>query len=153
MAKMWAKFDCENCNFENWLEVDPQELSSGNLILYCCQCGFVKGHANGTTQDDNGISCCTCVPWDGFERKETNGPIGPGKITDDSTLWGTGDKNRKEGMTGGLKRVDFMAEYGWDPLTTWCLSMPHARAQWKDFDTRCISKGHVIQDPPFPVIK
>lgn len=119
MAKKWLKFECENCNKENWINEDIVALKKGEYIVYCCDCGYVKGQADYAKDIDEGSAWLFCLPFTGFERKLTRGPVGPGEKMTAETRWGAGDQSGQ-----GVTRTQYMKDHGWDPWTQWCSRFP-----------------------------
>jgi hypothetical protein len=141
MSKKWLKFECENCNKENWLHEDIDELRRGEFIVYCCNCGYVKGQADHVGDSiDNESAWLFCLPFTGFERKLTRGPVGPGEMMTAETRWGVGDQSGQ-----GLTRTEYMKERGFDPWTDWCSRFPNKKicqndGRGRSFADRCKSR-------------
>jgi hypothetical protein len=145
MSKKWLKFDCGNCNKENWINEDVNELKRGEYIVYCCNCGYVKGQADRAEDIDNETSWLFCLPFTGFEGKLTRGPVGPGEIMTAQTRWGVGDQSGQ-----GLTRTQYMKEVGIDPWTDWCSRFPDKKICQNDgsgrsYKDRCKSRDKVTQ--------
>ena len=121
MAEAWLKFQCSNCNKENWINEDPDKLIKERALIYCCNCGHVYGHADSSNRIDNRSSWLVCLPFEGFERKHTRGPVGPGETMTGETRWGTADGS---GPVQGLPRDAYMEKYGIDAWTSWCSRFP-----------------------------
>jgi hypothetical protein len=115
MPKRRMKFVCEDCNKENWLFEDFDELKANQAIIFCSVCGYVRGPPEKTRPFDDKSCWLDCIPFHGIERKRTTGVItGVGK----ETLW-----SADVGGTN-LTRVEYMEKYGIDPWTDWCFHHP-----------------------------
>jgi hypothetical protein len=146
LAKELMKFTCDNCNKENWICEEPSTFGNKNVpvIVYCCECGYVKGFADRVEQDDKAESCCICLPFEGEERKQTRGP----KTVAGKTKWGQ--------ATGGkdLDKDEYMAKYGRNPFHDWCERHPNDPICKNDgtgvsYKERCKNRGRPI-DPIKP---
>ncbi len=147
MAKTWLKFECDNCKKENWIKEDPGKLTKERALIYCCECGHVKGHADREDRINNESSWLVCLPFEGFERKLTRGPVGPGEVMTAETRWGTADAS---GPTQGLSRAAYMEKYGVDPWTDWCSRFPNKKicqnnGEGRSYKDRCQSNEKIGQ--------
>jgi len=115
MAKKWLKFDCENCHKENWIHEDVESLKQGEIIVYCCDCGYVYGQADSAKDINKEKAWLICLPFTGFERKRCRGLVGPDRPMTAETRWSAGDQSGQ-----GVTRTQYMKDYGFDPWTTWC---------------------------------
>jgi hypothetical protein len=105
MPKTWMKFACEDCGEENWLNEDFNMLKEKGALIYCSECGFVRGPVERIEHDDDDASTLHCISYDKtMKRIHTTGPLG--------TRWGTPDG-------GSLDRMEFMKRCGFDPWTDW----------------------------------
>ncbi len=141
MVTTWLKYICDNCSKENWLNGDIEKLKKDRTIIFCCNCGYVRGPADRSEPADEKSSWLKCIPYAGFERKRTRGPIGPSETMTAETHWGTADGS---GPAQSLSRAEYMVKYGIDPWTDWCSRNPDKKicqdnGQGRSFKDRCKS--------------
>jgi hypothetical protein len=123
MAKMEANWECGNCNTENWISYNPEDLK--NKIYACCHCGKVYGNFKKSQKKRSWLEC---LPFEGVGSKTPAGVIvdaGTGE-----TLFA--DPNGK----GNKTRAEYAKIYGWDPLVLYC-NIHKDHAVCKDFENRC----------------
>jgi hypothetical protein len=145
MAKKRMYFNC-SCGKKNWLNLDPDNFKKQEIILYCCECGKYFGQADKEVAGDGGAACCECIPYEGFAKGQTNGPLNPTEKLSEDTLWSeaSGTKGNKEGIT----RAEFLKKYGRDPWIQWCgIKGNENKAICEGYDNRCQNHEPVIAKP------
>jgi hypothetical protein len=132
MAKMEANWECNNCNTENWISYNPEDLQ--NKIYACCQCGKVHGTFKKSQKKRSWLEC---LPFEGVGKEIPAGVIinaGTREIT-------FADPSGK----GNKSRAEYAKMYGWDPLVLYC-NIHKDHEICKDFENRCKKAGTADPD-------
>ncbi len=136
MVSKEARFECQNCRKENWVEIDPSTVGKSRIILTCCNCGGVN-EPQGTEEKASG-TWLQCIAYTGLSKDHV---AGRHESSTKRVIYTDADGKR-------LTRNEFIIGHGWDPEIIWCATHPNKpECSW--YKDRCKGKGFKRKTQPF----